>query len=104
MATEPADKVIGDFLPVLWNKLVALYPNSFGKEIPVGTIDRIYCSDAAVKELDWKPKYTAQNLMQMLIDKREKEGEGKEDKDQQDFDWRSELALLVGKKGYHRKE
>lgn len=49
-------------------------------------IDRVYDSSKAVRELGWKPKYTFAETVRMV-------GEGKE--------WRSELTVKVGKKGYH---
>ncbi len=49
-------------------------------------IDRVYDSSKAVRELGWKPKYTFAETVRMV-------GEGRE--------WRSELTVKVGKKGYH---
>lgn len=49
-------------------------------------IDRVYDSSKAVRELGWVPKHTFARTVTMV-------GEGKE--------WRSELTLKVGKKGYH---
>ncbi|TQV94354.1 hypothetical protein V2A60_002610 [Cordyceps javanica] len=52
----------------------------------LGRIDRVYDSSKAVRELGWKPKYTFAHTVAMV-------GEGGE--------WRSELTVKVGKKGYH---
>lgn len=49
-------------------------------------IDRVYDSSKAVRELGWQPKYTFDKTVARV-------GEGKE--------WRSELTVRVGKKGYH---
>lgn len=104
LATVSADKVIDSEVFAangLWKELNRLYPRSFGKDIPVGTIDRIYCSDAAVKELGWNPKFTAESVARKLIE-RKLANPSDEDEDV-DWDWRSDLAREVGKKGYHRQ-
>lgn len=49
-------------------------------------VDRIYDSSRAVRDLGWKPTYTFQNVVESLKVGRE---------------WRSELTLKVGKRGYH---
>eukprot|EP01113_Clastostelium_recurvatum_P035838 TRINITY_DN5036_c0_g1_i1.p1 TRINITY_DN5036_c0_g1~~TRINITY_DN5036_c0_g1_i1.p1 ORF type:complete len:374 (-),score=81.64 TRINITY_DN5036_c0_g1_i1:85-1206(-) len=49
-------------------------------------IDRVYDSAKAVRELDWHPSYTFENVIDKLA-----RGE----------EWRSELTFIVGKKGYH---
>ncbi|KAI8615330.1 oxidoreductase-like protein [Chytriomyces sp. MP71] len=49
-------------------------------------LDRVYDSSKALKELDWHPVYTFSRAVG-CVDRGE--------------EWRSELALLVGKKGYH---
>ncbi|KAL2153853.1 hypothetical protein VTH82DRAFT_2529 [Thermothelomyces myriococcoides] len=49
-------------------------------------VDRVYDSSRAVRELGWQPVYTFQRAV-------EKVARGEE--------WRSELALKVGKLGYH---
>ncbi|OJI87450.1 hypothetical protein ASPTUDRAFT_62105 [Aspergillus tubingensis CBS 134.48] len=49
-------------------------------------IDRVYDSSRAVKDLGWIPKYTFGRALERVA-----RGE----------QWRSELALRVGKKGYH---
>lgn len=51
-------------------------------------IDRVYDSSKAVKELGWQPEYTFKAAVQKL-------GKGEENT------WRSELAMKIGKKGYH---
>ncbi len=50
-------------------------------------VDRVYDSARAVEVLGWKPEYTFQRAV-------EKVGKGEE--------WRSELAVIVGKLGYHK--
>ena len=49
-------------------------------------IDRVYDSSKAVRELGWKPEYTFDKTLERVA-----KGE----------EWRSELAITVGKKGYH---
>lgn len=49
-------------------------------------IDRVYDSSKAVRELGWMPKYTFEKACELVA-------EGK--------DWKSELTIKVGKKGYH---
>lgn len=49
-------------------------------------IDRVYDSRRAIRELGWSPEYTFQRAL-------EKISRGEE--------WRSDLTLQVGKKGYH---
>ena len=49
-------------------------------------IDRVYVNQAARKDLGWNPKYDFARVLACLREKRE---------------WRSPLALTVGKKGYH---
>ncbi|KAH9211789.1 hypothetical protein DL95DRAFT_392235 [Leptodontidium sp. 2 PMI_412] len=49
-------------------------------------VDRVYDSSKAVRELGWKPVYTFQRAVEMV-------GRGEE--------WRSELMIKVGKRGYH---
>ncbi|KAK0656325.1 NAD dependent epimerase/dehydratase family protein [Cercophora newfieldiana] len=49
-------------------------------------IDRVYDSGKAVRELGWEPEFTFENVMKRLAEGR---------------DWRSELTLRVGKRGYH---
>ncbi|CEJ81813.1 Putative Oxidoreductase-like protein [[Torrubiella] hemipterigena] len=49
-------------------------------------LDRVYDSSKAVRELDWKPKYTLAHVVQRLA-----AGQ----------DWKSELTDKVGVKGYH---
>ncbi|ORY39432.1 NAD dependent epimerase/dehydratase family protein [Rhizoclosmatium globosum] len=49
-------------------------------------LDRVYDSGKAVKELGWKPVYTFERALEQIA-------KGQE--------WRSELTLRVGKKGYH---
>lgn len=49
-------------------------------------IDRVYDSSKAVRDLDWKPKYTFKKNIERLSD-------GKP--------WQSELTARVGKRGYH---
>lgn len=49
-------------------------------------IDRVYDSSKAQKELGWKPEFT----LEAALDRIEK-GE----------DWRSDLAIKVGRRGYH---
>ncbi|KAK8148273.1 hypothetical protein G3M48_010558 [Beauveria asiatica] len=49
-------------------------------------IDRVYDSSKAVRELGWRPKYTFAETVAMLAEGRE---------------WRSELTVKVGKRGYH---
>jgi len=49
-------------------------------------MDRVYDSRKAVEMLGWQPQYTFERAVQMVAQGRE---------------WRSELALQVGKKGYH---
>lgn len=50
------------------------------------TLGRVYDSSHAQRALDWRPKYTFANALQKL-------SEGK--------DYRSDLALEIGVKGYH---
>ncbi|KAL2160952.1 hypothetical protein VTH06DRAFT_8664 [Thermothelomyces fergusii] len=52
----------------------------------LGRVDRVYDSSRAVRELGWRPVYTFQRAV-------DKVARGEE--------WRSELALKVGKLGYH---
>lgn len=52
----------------------------------LGRIDRVYDSSKAVDELGWEPKHTFKEAITAI-------SKGKE--------WRSDLTLLVGKKGYH---
>ncbi|KAL6855585.1 hypothetical protein ACO1O0_006736 [Amphichorda felina] len=52
----------------------------------LASVDRVYDSSKAVRELGWAPKYTFAGTV-------EKVGRGE--------DWRSQLAVRVGKKGYH---
>jgi UDP-glucose 4-epimerase len=85
----------------LWNEFSKLYSSTFGREIPVGTLDRVYCSDAAVRELGWTPKFTAQEVMKKLIQR--KQAQSTSEEEDKNFDWRSNLAREIGKKGYHRK-
>jgi nucleoside-diphosphate-sugar epimerase len=49
-------------------------------------LDRVYDSSKAVSELGWKPVYTFESVVGFI-------DQGKE--------WRSELAIRVGKRGYH---
>lgn len=49
-------------------------------------IDRVYDSRKAIKELGWEPEYTFEKTIDRVA-----KGE----------EWRSQLALRVGKKGYH---
>jgi nucleoside-diphosphate-sugar epimerase len=51
-------------------------------------MDRVYDSGKAVRELGWKPVYTFERAVGCV-------GRGEE--------WRSELMLKVGKRGYHEK-
>ncbi|KAL2205929.1 UDP-glucose 4-epimerase/UDP-sulfoquinovose synthase [Sarocladium strictum] len=51
-------------------------------------IDRVYDSSKAVKELGWKPEFTFKAAVEKL------------DKGEENT-WRSELAMKIGKKGYH---
>jgi len=52
-------------------------------------IDRVYVNEGARTDLDWNPKYDFARVVVCLREKRE---------------WRSPLALAVGKKGYHETE
>lgn len=49
-------------------------------------MDRVYDSTKAVRELGWEPEYTFEKTVERV-----RRGE----------EWRSQLALRVGKKGYH---
>lgn len=49
-------------------------------------LDRVYDSSKAVRELGWEPEFTFEKTVERL-----KRGE----------EWRSELSLKVGKRGYH---
>ena len=49
-------------------------------------IDRVYVSARATKELGWKPKYDFAHVLACI---------------QEEKDFRSELAVAVGSKGYH---
>ncbi|KAF4471668.1 UDPglucose 4-epimerase [Fusarium albosuccineum] len=49
-------------------------------------IDRVYDSSRAVKELGWKPEYTFERVVELVRQRKE---------------WRSELTIRVGRKGYH---
>lgn len=49
-------------------------------------LDRVYDSSKAVRELGWRPAYTFQRTVERI-----RMGE----------EWRSQLAIRVGKKGYH---
>lgn len=51
-------------------------------------LDRVYDSSKAMRELGWQPVYTFQRAVERI-------SEGQE--------WRSDLTLKVGKKGYHAK-
>lgn len=48
-------------------------------------IDRVYDGGRAVEELGWNPEYTFERTVEMVEGGRE---------------WRSEVALTVGKRGY----
>ncbi|KAH7323518.1 NAD dependent epimerase/dehydratase family protein [Rhexocercosporidium sp. MPI-PUGE-AT-0058] len=52
----------------------------------LGRVDRVYDSGKAVRELGWKPEWTFERAVERV-------GKGEE--------WRSELSLKVGKRGYH---
>jgi len=49
-------------------------------------IDRVYDSSKAMRELGWEPEYTFARAVEKIAGGEE---------------WRSELAIKVGKKGYH---
>lgn len=49
-------------------------------------MDRVYDSTKAQRELDWKPKFTFERALDKLATGEE---------------WRSELAVRVGRRGYH---
>ncbi|HVS98503.1 MAG TPA: NAD(P)-dependent oxidoreductase [Puia sp.] len=49
-------------------------------------IDRVYVNERARRDLDWQPRYDFRGILQRLT-----AGE----------DWRSQLAQVVGSKGYH---
>lgn len=49
-------------------------------------IDRVYVNDAARKDLGWRPKYSFSYILKCLKDARAP---------------RSELAAVIGSKGYH---
>lgn len=49
-------------------------------------IDRVYDSSSAVRELGWEPQYTFEKAVEKLA-----KGE----------EWRSELTIRIGAKGYH---
>ncbi|KAK0388142.1 hypothetical protein NLU13_4387 [Sarocladium strictum] len=51
-------------------------------------IDRVYDSSKAIEELGWRPEYTFKAAVKKL-------GRGEQNT------WRSELAVRIGKKGYH---
>src|SRR4051794_16473658 len=51
-----------------------------------GTIERVYVNAAARRDLGWTPRHDFASALERLADGRE---------------WRSELALEVGAKGYH---
>ena len=74
--------------PAVLNRLIPNYENEYSKlgwkMIP--SIDRVYSNDLARKELGWNPKFDFKHLMERLA-------KGK--------DWRSELAKVIGLKGYH---
>ncbi|KAK2779151.1 hypothetical protein CKAH01_11410 [Colletotrichum kahawae] len=50
------------------------------------SVDRVYDSARAVRELGWRPEWTFEKVVERLA-----RGE----------DWRSELTRVVGKRGYH---
>lgn len=49
-------------------------------------IKRVYVNERALKELGWSPKYDFQHVLDCI---------------KNETDFRSELALVIGKKGYH---
>ena len=99
LATRPASEILKEeFFPDLWPKLQNAYPETFGKDIPIGIIDRVYCSEAAQEELGWEPKYSFERVMKFLL---EKSGEKEV---LFDGNWKSELAAKIGVKGYHRTQ
>ena len=53
----------------------------------MGRVDRVYDAGRAMEVLGWRPEYTIQRAVGKV-------GKGEE--------WRSELAVRVGKLGYHQ--
>ncbi|SMQ54435.1 unnamed protein product [Zymoseptoria tritici ST99CH_3D7] len=77
-----AGDVIRNFLPDEAEKLLEK-----GWKLPEDT-DRVYDSSKAVRELGWKPEYTFSRAVECVAS---------------GVEWRSELAVQVGKRGYHAK-
>ena len=50
------------------------------------SLDRVYDSRKAIRELGWEPRFTFQRALESLRDGQE---------------WRSDLSLRVGVRGYH---
>jgi UDP-glucose 4-epimerase len=53
------------------------------------SIDRVYVNEKARRDLDWKPRYDFEYVIQTL---------------QSNKDFRSALSITVGSKGYHREK
>ncbi|KAK2616644.1 hypothetical protein QQS21_000467 [Conoideocrella luteorostrata] len=75
-----ADELMRELLP----KTGELFEKTNWKYLSI--IDRVYDSTKAQRELGWKPRYT----LQLALDNVEA---GK--------DWRSQLAIDIGRRGYH---
>lgn len=74
----------GDILQEMFPKCTPLFQDKGWKFL--SSIDRVYDSTKAQKELGWKPNFTFEAALDRV-------GKGEE--------WRSQLALKVGRRGYH---
>ena len=74
--------------PAVLKKLIPDYENEYSRLgwKMFSSIDRVYSNELARKDLGWNPKYDFRYLVERLA----KGG-----------DWRSELAKMIGSKGYH---
>ena len=71
----------------LFPEMEQLFSEKGWKMLP--KIDRVYDNSKARNELGWKPKYDFEYILNRLKEKK---------------DFRSELAINIGKKGYHSEK
>ncbi len=71
----------------LFPECEALFAGRGWKMFP--RLDRVYVNERARKELDWDPRYDFRHVLDCLAS---------------NLDFRSELALAVGAKGYHDRQ
>ncbi|EME84507.1 uncharacterized protein MYCFIDRAFT_134557 [Pseudocercospora fijiensis CIRAD86] len=85
--------------PVLLSKLDSNAPEAIKATVPKHAemlvqhgwklpdrLDRVYDSSKAVRDLEWRPKYTFEHAVELIS---------------QGFDYRSDLTHRIGKRGYH---